>query len=84
MLIRMEHHNAMQDAIDAVLGLTRLAKLLGVDRQVVNNWRLRGKPPIAYVLRIEELTGVSRDRLCDEWRSIWPDHQSSSTTSNIS
>jgi DNA-binding transcriptional regulator YdaS (Cro superfamily) len=63
----------MQRAIDAGGGLTKLATSLGVMKQAVHNWRLRGKPPVAYVLRIEQLTGVSRKELCEEWREIWPD-----------
>lgn len=69
----MDTTNPMARAIEAGGGLTKLAASLGVMKQAVHNWRLRGKPPVAYVLRIEELTGVSRRELCEDWPAIWPD-----------
>jgi DNA-binding transcriptional regulator YdaS (Cro superfamily) len=69
----MDTSNPMARAIEAGGGLTKLAASLGVMKQVVHNWRLRGKPPVAYVLRIEELTGVSRRELCEDWPAIWPE-----------
>jgi DNA-binding transcriptional regulator YdaS (Cro superfamily) len=68
----MDTLNPMARAVAQGGGLTKLAASLGVMKQAVHNWRLRGKPPVAYVLRIEELTGVSRRDLCDEWQAIWP------------
>lgn len=63
----------MARAVEAGGGLTKLAVSLGVMKQAVNNWRKRGKPPVAYALQIEQLTGVSRMELCEEWQSIWPE-----------
>ena len=69
----MSTTNPMQKAIDNAGGLTKLAASLGVMKQAVNNWRTRGRPPVMYALRIEQLTGVSRRELCDEWAEIWPE-----------
>jgi DNA-binding transcriptional regulator YdaS (Cro superfamily) len=69
----MANLNPMARAVKAGGGLTKLAASLGVMKQAVNNWRMRGKPPIAYALQIEQLTGVSRKELCDEWEQIWPE-----------
>lgn len=69
----MDTPNPMHRAIEAAGGPTKLAASLGVMKQAVHNWRLRGKPPVAYALPIEQLTGVSRKELCDEWRTIWPE-----------
>lgn len=69
----METLNPMARAVEAGGGLTKLAASLGVMKQTVHNWRMRGKPPVAYALQIEQITGVSRKDLCDEWEAIWPE-----------
>lgn len=69
----MDTSNPMARAVEAGGGLTKLATSLGVMKQAVHNWRMRGKPPVAYALPIEQLTGISRKELCDEWRTIWPE-----------
>jgi DNA-binding transcriptional regulator YdaS (Cro superfamily) len=76
----MDTSNPMARAVKAGGGLTKLAASLGVMKQAVHNWRMRGKPPVAYVLRIEELTGVSRRELCEDWTVIWPEASASSDT----
>lgn len=52
-------------AIEIVGGQSQLAELLGVKQGHVAMWVHRNKkaPPAEYVLRIEEITGVSRYQL---------------------
>lgn len=52
-----------------------MAAALGVMKQAVHNWRLRGRPPVAHVIAIERLTGISRTELCDDWQRIWPEYK---------
>jgi DNA-binding transcriptional regulator YdaS (Cro superfamily) len=48
------------EAIRALGGRRRLAEELGVTRQAVEGWR---RVPVGHVLRIEALTGISRQDL---------------------
>ena len=56
--------DALQRAIEAAGGLTRLAERIGVSPQVVSNWRSRGIPADR-VLAVERATNgkVSRSEL---------------------
>lgn len=53
---------AIEKAITAAGGLSKLADLLDVKPQVVHNWRSRGVPA-ERVLEVERVTGVSRHQL---------------------
>ena len=57
---RSERKPVVQAAIDEAGGMTQLASYLGITRGAVALWR---DVPPQYVLRIEELTGISRHRL---------------------
>jgi DNA-binding transcriptional regulator YdaS (Cro superfamily) len=48
---------AIEKAIEAVGGVTELAKRLKVSPQVINNWRSRGVPAVR-VLEIERATVI--------------------------
>lgn len=54
---------AIDRAIEAAGGATRLASALGVRVNVVTNWRARGTVPAEQVLAIESATGISRHDL---------------------
>jgi len=51
---------ALNEAIAIAGGVTRLAELLGIASQAIHQWK---SVPVARVLKIEEVTGVSRYRL---------------------
>ena len=56
--------NAIARAAQQVGGQTRLADLLGINKQQVNAWvKDRENIPIHHVRRIAELTDVSREDL---------------------
>ena len=55
--------NHIQEAIDAAGGQSALARLLGINRSSVNEWKKRGKIPPTRVLAVEKATGVSRYKL---------------------
>lgn len=55
--------SAIDRAIEAAGGATRLASALGVRVNVVTNWRARGTVPAEQVLAIESATGISRHDL---------------------
>lgn len=56
--------NALDKAVKAAGGVTSLAESLGVGQSVVSNWRKRKRVPPGHVIRIEEVTGISRHELC--------------------
>jgi DNA-binding transcriptional regulator YdaS (Cro superfamily) len=58
----MSAMQALEKAINAAGGLSKLAKMLEVKPQVVHNWRVRGIPA-ERVLDIERATGVPRNKL---------------------
>lgn len=71
----MSEKNPVDLAGDAVGGLTKLADKLGLDIQVVSNWKRRGIP-IERCVAIENATGgtvTRRELRPDDWRSIWPE-----------
>lgn len=53
---------AIEKAINAAGGLSKLADLLNVKPQVVHNWRSRGIPA-ERVLEVERVTGIPRHKL---------------------
>jgi DNA-binding transcriptional regulator YdaS (Cro superfamily) len=53
----------IQLAIDAVGGVSQLAKLCKVSYQAVQKWQATGRPPAERVLEIERVTGISRHDL---------------------
>lgn len=53
----------IHSAIDAAGGIQQLADLVGIRYQAVHKWYARGTVPAERVLRIEQLTGVSRHDL---------------------
>lgn len=59
------------------LSQSKLAKLLGVSRQSVNDWALgRKKIPIQQAVEIERFSGgaVLREEMRpDDWMDIWPE-----------
>ena len=54
---------AMEKAIREAGGIAALAEALGVSRTAIYQWREQGKVSYKRVLRVEELTGVSRHEL---------------------
>lgn len=54
---------AILDAVKSVGGQSQLAKLLNLSTQAVNKWCVSGVVPPSRVLKIEEITGVSRSLL---------------------
>lgn len=55
---------ALKEAIRRAEGQNGLARLLGISQPRVHYWLHKGgKLPAEYVLRVEELTGVSRHEL---------------------
>lgn len=58
-------------AIKAAGSLTDLAKLLGVDIQVVHNWRKRGIP-VDRVPAVEQVTSVPRHKLRPDRPDLFP------------
>jgi len=55
-----EPPDPLKHAVASVGGQAALARQLGVSRQAVQHWKTA---PVRHVLRIEELTGVSRHDL---------------------
>jgi DNA-binding transcriptional regulator YdaS (Cro superfamily) len=65
--------DALNKAIEAAGGVSRLAGLIGEAQNTVSNWRARGVP-IAPCARIERATGVMRWHLRPhDWHDIWPE-----------
>lgn len=61
--IEPTEETAIGRAIKAAGGPRKLASLIGIRYQAVQNWVVRRKVPGERVLRIEQLTGVSRHEL---------------------
>lgn len=55
--------NVIQKAIDAVGDSAELATRLGISAGHVRMWKSRCSVPPKYVIRIEQITGVSRHEL---------------------
>ena len=53
----------IQEAVSVAGSQRNLADLLGVTQQVVSYWVKQGHVPSARVVEVEQVTGVSRDRL---------------------
>ncbi len=68
------HELALRMAIAALGGATKFAKAVGASSaQAVDQWRRNGVPA-KYCLRIERLTGISRNALRpNDWRDYWAD-----------
>lgn len=61
----------------ARLGLSNVARLMGVSPQAVHNWRTRDVLPLSRVEELERVTDglFSRvDQWPRHWRSMWPDY----------
>lgn len=56
-------NTGIADAIRAAGSQDRLASMLGCKQQNVSFWLRRGYVPVARVVEVEQVTGVSRDRL---------------------
>lgn len=56
----MEMFEALEEAVRRMGNRAQLAKALGLSKQSVWAWR---RVPAAHVLKIEDLTGVSREKL---------------------
>jgi len=72
----MSDKTPIELAGDAVGGLARLASILGVEVQVVSNWKARDLIPIERCVAIERATGgvvTRRDLRPKDWRNIWPE-----------
>jgi DNA-binding transcriptional regulator YdaS (Cro superfamily) len=66
-------NSALEDAIAKYLTLSAFAEAVGVDYQVVQQWRINGVPA-KYCKKIEALTGVSpRDLRPSDWNFYWPE-----------
>lgn len=64
---------ALEEAIAKYLTLNAFAESVGVDYQVVQQWRINGVPA-KYCKTIEALTGVSPKNLRpDDWTFYWPE-----------
>jgi DNA-binding transcriptional regulator YdaS (Cro superfamily) len=63
----------IERAIDKAGGAAAMAKHLGESVQTVSNWRARGMPPANRCVAIEQMTGVSRCELRDDWADYWPE-----------
>lgn len=61
--LEQESETAIGKAIEAVGGIQQLADLVGIRYQAVYKWSVRGTVPAERVLRIEQLTGISRHDL---------------------
>ena len=60
---------ALDKAIAAAGGLTRLAEMLEASPQTVSNWRARGEVPVERCPDIERITrGLKDPVLCEELR----------------
>ena len=53
--------DTLTEAIRDTVGIATFARLLGVSRQTVYNWR--GRIPAERVIDAEIITGISRERL---------------------
>jgi len=64
---------ALEEAIDKFPTLASFAEAVGVDYQVVQQWRINGTPA-KYCKKIESLTGVSPRLLRpSDWSFYWPE-----------
>lgn len=68
--------DALQQAADAVGGLSRLAEMVGVSPSTPFMWRTRKRIPAEYCAAIENVTAgvvTRRDLRPDDWQRIWPE-----------
>jgi len=75
MLCNAGMNTAIERAIEHCGGATKLAQLLGVTAQRLNNWVARGVP-IEHCSAVEKAThGAVRrwDLRPDDWHRIWPE-----------
>lgn len=66
---RMVHKTPVVERVIAFFGGSpaEAARRIGVSRQVVNNWRVRGRIPRAYIKRVHALTKIPlTDLIADE------------------
>ncbi len=56
---------SLQKAIEKAGGVIALANELGISRQAIYKWNPE-KIPIDYLIQIEKLTGISREKLRPE------------------
>jgi DNA-binding transcriptional regulator YdaS (Cro superfamily) len=57
---KREQAAALRAAISAAGGKRKLARLLGISHQAISQWR---SIPAKHIIKIEEVTGVPRERL---------------------
>ncbi len=79
------------DLIRSTIGISALARQIGISRQAIHLWQRAGQIPAEYVVAIEAATGIPREMLrpdlfCflvdeEEWRAIpdFPGYEASST-----
>lgn len=66
--------DALNRAIEAAGGVSKLAVAIGEQQNTVSNWRSRGRVPVPPCARIERATGVRRwEFRPDDWHEIWPE-----------
>lgn len=66
--------DALNRAIDAAGGISKLAAAINEAQNTVSNWRARGRVPVAPCARIERATGVRRWEFHPtDWHLIWPE-----------
>ncbi|WP_428719122.1 transcriptional regulator [Undibacterium curvum] len=63
-----------------------LAAFLGITPGAINQWAREIRPvPARFCVRIEEKTGVTRDRLRpDDWQDYWPDYEKPRSSNALS
>ena len=73
----MRNMDALNQAIAAAGGVSKLAKAIGVSQSAVSNWRARGTPIAErWCVRIETATAgavTRQDLRPDDWHLIWPE-----------
>jgi DNA-binding transcriptional regulator YdaS (Cro superfamily) len=66
--------DALNKAIEAAGGISKLALAIGEAQNTVSNWRARGRVPVAPCARVEMATGVRRwEFFPNDWHLIWPE-----------
>ncbi len=51
------------DLIRATIGISELARQIGISRQAIHLWQRAGQIPAEYVVAIEAATGIPREML---------------------
>lgn len=59
------YSSGMYKAVEKAGSVSKLAGLLGVKRQAVYPWLVRGYAPLPRAVQIEEMFGIPRDELMD-------------------